>query len=98
MYTLAQLLASLGDPLPEDKNGKLARLLLCRIPYVYTTMLRSLGKVSGVLLDLSGTLFIDKTPTPGALDALGRFIVYPVPRHFQFAHLDCSYNIFIVLD
>jgi len=36
-------------------------------------MLRGgIGKVSGVLLDLSGTLYIDKTPTRGALASLGR--------------------------
>ncbi len=31
---------------------------------------KALGKVSGVLLDLSGTLFVEKSPTPGALAAL----------------------------
>ena len=37
-------------------------------------MLGKLGKVSGVLVDLSGTLFIEKTPTPGAIAALERFM------------------------
>lgn len=32
-----------------------------------------LKRVSGVLLDLSGTLFVDKAPTPGAIAALERY-------------------------
>lgn len=32
-----------------------------------------LGKVSGVLLDLSGTLHIESTPTPKAISALKRY-------------------------
>ena len=35
-------------------------------------MQKNLGKVSGVLLDLSGTIFVDKAPTPGAIAALQR--------------------------
>lgn len=33
-----------------------------------------LGKVSGVLLDLSGTLFVENAPTPGALAALDKSV------------------------
>ena len=33
---------------------------------------RALRRIRGVLLDLSGTLYIDTTPTPSAVEALNR--------------------------
>ena len=34
--------------------------------------MQALGKLRGVLLDLSGTVHVEDTPTPGALRALSR--------------------------
>ena len=42
---------------------------------------RALGRIRGVLLDLSGTLHVESTPTPSAVAALTRYPVYSLLTH-----------------
>ena len=55
---------------------------------------RALGRVRGVLLDLSGTLHVESTPTPSAVAALNRYrdlAVCIVDLHY---HLKCRTCLF----
>lgn len=43
------------------------------------------GKIKAILIDLSGTLHIDDEPTPNAIEALERLVLYNINLYTIFS-------------